>query len=324
MELEKGYTPLAMEAVSESGAKSVSFDEAEEQMEKLSGLFVSSTTIRALTYVEAGEVQRRQRQEAETAKAPEVLDERDAALDEPPPEKVALSQDGTHIRTYDDWREVKISTSSIIEVEPAASAEEAPKVQQKEHSYRAGIWTSEELRWQHWADAMARGLDRAEEIIALGDGAAWIWENFAHCFPDRTEILDWPHAERRIWEAAHAVYGEDSSEAKEWVPEQLKDLDKGEAENVGSAVRDLDPPNDEAEEVIRLVGQYFETHAHRMRYEDFREAGYPIGSGTVESAARHLVEARMKRSGQRWAVPNANGLLALRAELSSTASPMAN
>lgn len=310
-----------MEAITDSGAKCVSFNEAEEQVEKLSGLFVSSTTIRALTYARGAELAHRQDQEAVAAMEPPALDEPDPMPAAPAPKRVAVSQDGTKIRTYEDWREVKISTSSVVKVKPAESPDEPPRVTQKEHSYRAGIWTSEELRRQHWADVQARGFDRAEKIIALGDGSVWIWENFAHCFPGCVEVLDWVHAKDRVWEAADAVFGASNTEAKAWVSEQLEWLAKGKAMTIRQGIRGLDPPGDEAKDVIRRVGQYFEDHAHRMQYQAFRQAGYPIGSGTVESAAKNVVESRMKRGGQRWAVPNANALLALRAELLSTAPP---
>lgn len=310
-----------MEAITDSGAKCVSFNEAEEQVEKLSGLFVSSTTIRALTYARGAELAHRQDQEAVAAMEPPTLDEPDPRSAAPAPKRVTVSQDGTKIRTCENWREVKISTSSVVEVKPAESPDEPPRVTQQEHSYRAGIWTSEELRRQHWADVQARGFDRAEKIIALGDGSVWIWENFAHCFPGCVEVLDWVHAKDRVWEAADAVFGASNTEAKAWVSEQLEWLAKGKAMTIRQGIRVLDPPGDEAKDVLRRVGQYFEDHAHRMQYQAFRQAGYPIGSGTVESAAKNVVESRMKRGGQRWAVPNANALLALRAELLSTAPP---
>ncbi len=308
-----------MEAITESGAKSVSFAEAEEQVEKLSGLFVSSTSIRALTYARGAKLAHRQDQEALAAMEPPGLDEPDPKPSASPPKRVAVSQDGTKIRTYEEWREVKISTTSVVEVEPAEAPHEPPRVRQIEHSYRAGIWTSEELRRQHWADVVDRGFDGAEEIIALGDGAVWIWENFAHCFPERIEVLDWIHAKDRIWEAANAVFGASGTEAQAWVAKRLEELARGEAMTVRQAIQGLDPPGAEAQDVVRRVSQYFEDHAHRMQYAAFRQAGYPIGSGTVESAAKNVVESRMKRGGQRWAVPNANALLALRAEVLSTA-----
>jgi hypothetical protein len=62
---------------------------------------------------------------------------------------------------------------------------------------------------------------------------------------------------------------------------------------------------------------YFEENIDRMRYDLFRDAGYPIGSGTVESGANNMVQRRMKRPGRGWRRDNANGMLALLAEYHS-------
>ena len=45
---------------------------------------------------------------------------------------------------------------------------------------------------------------------------------------------------------------------------------------------------------------YFETNRHRMRCAEFRAQGYPIGSGTVESACKRVIGARLKQAGMRW------------------------
>lgn len=231
--MEKGYTPLAWEAITDSGAKSVSFKEAEGQIEKLSGLFVSSTTIRAHTYARGAEVSRRQQAEAEAAmevapaQQPAGEDDGPGKSAKSPPKRIAVSQDGTSIRTYDGWREVKISAMSVVENEPPASPAEPPRVKQVAHSYRAGIWTTETLRAHHSADVTARGFDNVEDVAALGDGAVWIWKNFAYCFPTRTEILDWIHGKDRLKEAAHAVWGEETPQAQDWMVQQLAQMLQG-------------------------------------------------------------------------------------------------
>jgi hypothetical protein len=56
---------------------------------------------------------------------------------------------------------------------------------------------------------------------------------------------------------------------------------------------------------------YFTTNAALMDYPDFRARGLPIGSGAVESAAKHVVQIRMKRSGMRWSDTGGQAMLAL-------------
>jgi len=50
-----------------------------------------------------------------------------------------------------------------------------------------------------------------------------------------------------------------------------------------------------------------------MRYDEYLTAGYPIASGVIEGACRHLVKDRMERSGMRWGTTGAESILTLRA-----------
>ena len=69
--------------------------------------------------------------------------------------------------------------------------------------------------------------------------------------------------------------------------------------------------------MLRVERGYFTTNAPRLRYPQFRAQGFPVGSGAVESAARHLVQQRLKGPGRRWSVPGATALLALRSALAA-------
>ena len=64
---------------------------------------------------------------------------------------------------------------------------------------------------------------------------------------------------------------------------------------------------------MREVAGYFERNRGRMKYDEYLAAGYPIGSGVVEGACRHLVKDRMERAGMRWTPAGAQAMLDLRA-----------
>ena len=49
-----------------------------------------------------------------------------------------------------------------------------------------------------------------------------------------------------------------------------------------------------------------------MKYDEYLAAGYPIGSGVVEGACRHLVKDRMEQTGMRWRIEGAQAILSLR------------
>lgn len=57
---------------------------------------------------------------------------------------------------------------------------------------------------------------------------------------------------------------------------------------------------------------YFAANAARMEYPRFRHLGLPVGSGAIESGAKHLVQHRLCRAGMRWSARGATAILALR------------
>jgi len=62
---------------------------------------------------------------------------------------------------------------------------------------------------------------------------------------------------------------------------------------------------------------YLFRQRRRMRYPLYRQAGYPIGSGTVEAGCKVVVQERLVQRGMRWSRPGAQALLALRCALLS-------
>jgi hypothetical protein len=71
-------------------------------------------------------------------------------------------------------------------------------------------------------------------------------------------------------------------------------------------------PSPEAEEVRETTLGYRGKRRAQLAYADFREQGYPIGSGLVESANTLVVEARLKGSGMHWHREHVTPMLALR------------
>ncbi len=137
-----------------------------------------------------------------------------------------------------------------------------------------------------------------------GDGAEWIGRR-AEAFlgvvgVEVIEIVDRWHGQQHLWHLAHAVFGEGSAEAGAWAELMAKALlDEG-VRPVLHAIRTLQPRTEAAQEVVRLALEYFGDHAPRMRYPEFARAGWPVGSGMVESACTLVVAARPKGAGMCW------------------------
>ena len=120
-----------------------------------------------------------------------------------------------------------------------------------------------------------------------------------------------------VWTVARALFGEDRDAAGVWAQAWCVDLLEHGPEPWLAALRSAEPPAAAAAEVLRVELGYFTTNAPRMDYPAFQSGGLPIGSGAVESAAKHVVQVRMKRSGMRWSDSGGEAMLALCAYLAS-------
>jgi hypothetical protein len=171
------------------------------------------------------------------------------------------------------------------------------------------------VRWQ--GGLAGRGLAILRAVTILGDGAAWIWNLAGEHFGERVEIVDFYHACEHLWAAARALHGAETPECAAWAEARIGDLFGRGAGPVLEALGRAEAPGPEAAEVLRQERGYFRTNADRMAYPAFRAAGLPIGSGAVESLAKHLVQQRMKRAGMRWSAAGGRGMLALLAHRAS-------
>ena len=165
-----------------------------------------------------------------------------------------------------------------------------------------------------WLAAHRQGGQQAERGIVLGDGAHWVW-NLAeeHC-PEAGLIVDFWHAAEHLWAAGRALFGEDDARVGPWVAHATARLKAGEVMVLTAAWTELHPHDRGA---FAAECTYFRNQAPRMRYDEYAAAGYPLGSGAVESANRHVVGVRTKQAGRRWTPAGAAGVLALRALLRS-------
>lgn len=149
---------------------------------------------------------------------------------------------------------------------------------------------------------------QATEVIVLADGAHWIWNLVQEEIPHAVQILDFSHAKHYLWEAAKAIYGADSPFVRPWVKEREEFLFADKVEQVIIHLQhfvDLVPG-------LAPIIHYFQQNQARMQYGTYRQRGYFIGSGAIESAGKQLTAARIKGPGMRWNITDLNALLTLR------------
>ena len=179
-------------------------------------------------------------------------------------------------------------------------------------SYVGAIETAEEFGKRIYAEAVRRGLLRAQQVIVLGDGAPWIWALAEEHFPGALQIVDLYHAREHLSTLAKTLYGPSSKATQAWRAARYQELEAGDVKAVVAAMKRARPRDPAGQEQVRKEIGYFQTNAERMRYAEFRRRGVFVGSGVVEAGCKIIMGRRLKQSGMRWTVRGANAIIALR------------
>ncbi len=153
----------------------------------------------------------------------------------------------------------------------------------------------ERLHWQ----ALRRGLGRARQVLAVCDGAPWPWHLIEQRWKHAHQVLDFYHASEHLHAVGEALYPADEGARRAWVDRQCHDLRHGQEKRVLQRLSQLRRRRGSAVETIRREEHYFQTHRHRLNYQQIARRGWPIGSGPVESACAQR-QGRFKRPGQFW------------------------
>jgi hypothetical protein len=151
---------------------------------------------------------------------------------------------------------------------------------------------------------------------ALTDRAEALQDRVQQRFATFSLVLDFIHAAEKLWDAANSLYGETADQRTAWVEAQTLDLLSGRTPQVISELRQLatGPATTATQRtVLNQVANYFERNAAHMHYDQYLAQGWPIASGVIEGACRHLVKDRCELSGMRWTKDGVENLLRLRA-----------
>ncbi len=285
------------------------FEQVAEALDFFTKVRISEETARRLTE-QAGAAQ-----VALEAAAVEIL-EREASPSPPGPPVQQVSVDGAMVPLVGgDWAEVK--TAAVGAVTCSTVGEDGhQEVHAKELSYFSRLADSATFTRAATVELHRRGTFRAGTVVAPMDGAEWQQGFLDYHRPDAVRILDFPHAVEHLNGAAQVVWGPGTGESTTWLKEQAHTLKHGDPGQVLEALRTLpveganDP--DAAGRIRDGTLQYLGKRREQIEYARFLALGYPIGSGSVESANKLVVENRLKGSGMHWARANVNPMVALR------------
>lgn len=228
----------------------------------------------------------------------------------PGPMLQVISVDGAMVPLqHGEWAEVR--TLAIGE----GSRDAQGHAHTTDLSYLSRLCTAEAFGVVSTLETQRRGTRAATTVVAVTDGAAWIQGWIDGQRSDAVRILDFAHAVEHLGAVAKACFGAGTAAASEWLGIQAHALRHGQEETVLAVLAAMDAPTGEAGEVVRATHAYLASRREMIRYATFVDAGYPIGSGCVESANKLVVEARLKGAGMHWRRTHVTPMLELRTML---------
>jgi hypothetical protein len=295
--LSGGLTPHGEETLVRL-ASWMPFEQARELFQDLVGVRVSKATARRVTLATG---------EAALAVCEAEVERLKQEVPQAPggAEKQAMSGDGAFVHLVGgEWAEVK--TLALGEVTRNSRGE----VCTQHLSYFSRLSDAESFEEAALVETHRRGLERATEVCAVQDGAEWLQGLVDYHRADAVRILDFAHAAEYVNEIGQAVRVAGGRLPAHWLDGVLHRLKHQGPARVLRHLSWLAAGYPSAEIQEKLT--YLQKREAHMQYPTYREAGWPIGSGSVESANKVVVEARLKGAGMRWGRQNVNRMLVLR------------
>lgn len=249
--------------------------------------------------------------------------QKSALAERAPAETLMVQADGGMVPTRDTdrWRETKVGI--VARQDCHLSSREAPRGIISEARYAAHLGGVDEFRRRLDALLRAEKVEQVAHVVWVGDGAPWIWNMADELCPKAVQVLDWYHAIEAASTCAKAVFGPADPSVPLFTKRIADLLRSGDVEVV---LQELEAcrflaRSAQAKAALKTLVGYYTKNKERMDYLSFEARGYPIGSGFIEAANKHVIQARMKLAGQHWDPQRADRMANLRAVL-ATAGPV--
>ena len=232
--------------------------------------------------------------------------------------RMGLAMDGAMVHILaEGWKELKVGCVYQIETRAVFDKDSQDWLEMghaANNSYVAHLGGPELFGRLVWSEAQARGWDKAYDTQVVGDGARWIWNLAQEHFYDSYQTVDWYHAADHLHSAAHLYHPDNDTAAQRWYNSAETTLFQGHADQIARQLAQRATGNSTRVQALRTEANFFENHKRRMQYLEFREDGYLIGSGPVESGAKQF-KARFTGPGMRWSRPGIERLIPIRAAI---------
>jgi hypothetical protein len=216
-----------------------------------------------------------------------------------------VSVDGSMYLTREEgWKEVKLGRiykhEDVMEVSK-------DRCELRSSTYVAHLGSS-----SGFLPKMEYHTENIENKVFIADGAVWIWNWVEDSYPDSPQIVDFFHAKEHLCEWAREHF-KDPGEREQWVSQQSATML---SQGITPVIKVLEGMEGSTTKKERLI-QYYRNNEKRMQYHEFKEKGWIIGSGAIESAHKDVLQKRLKLSGQRWTKEGLQQMAQLRATYKS-------
>ena len=214
------------------------------------------------------------------------------------------------------WRENKLgmvfSSDNVLKTKNK-KGETTSRILKKE--YTSYVGSVQEFKKHLFSCAVRNGYGEYKETVLLGDGATWIRNIKDELFPDAIQILDLFHLCENTYSFAKAIFRNDEAKYKPWAHSIIEMLENGEKHSAMKALKVL--KNRKLPKGIVNLYTYVTNNFDKIDYKDYKEKGYYVGSGAIESGNKVVLQKRLKLAGMRWNELTAQYLLSLRAKFES-------
>ncbi len=291
--------PHAQEALVRLGSE-LPFGCAVTHVEEMLGVRVHASTARRYTLAVGQRVLETQHEQAKPlADCPE----------EPASERMAMSSDGAMVPLVGGvWAEVKLVAIGAVE---RCTRKDEDVIVTNKLTYFARMAPAATCADQASAEVRRRGIERAKQVCAIADGAEGIQGFVSGHRHDALRILDFAHAAGYVSEIADKVREAGGHLPPKWLEGVLHRLKHEGPERVLRHLSRLVKGFPSIQEQVT----YLQKRRELMDYPTYQQQGWPIGSGSVESGHKLVMQARLKGPGMHWRPEHVNPMLAVRLAL---------
>lgn len=186
-----------------------------------------------------------------------------------------------------------------------------------EKEYVSHLGGTEKFKSLLFKAAINKGYGTTTNVVFLGDGAQWLWNICDELFPDAVQILDYYHLKENVYGFAEYLHPNNEDQREQWSENILNEIEKG---NVDEVIENL-PENidieDDNNQYVPNLRTYLQNNKDRINYEEYRDQGFYIGSGAVESGHKKVIQQRLKQPGMHWDKDNCQSVASLRTKYCS-------